>query len=182
MVIHDFPRSSCPSKPTFESVYEEYYQAILRYLYKHIGNLHDAEDLTAETFLYCYRTYERYDPQKSSVSTWLYLAAGSRLKNYYRDRKEHVDLSELEERLFTDETDMERAAYLEQLRHLLAKKLEELPEKQQKVIIMRFFQEKEFDEIAATLGTTSGNVRVILSRTLDKLEKEFSGIKDDWSV
>ena len=77
---------------------------------------------------------------------------------------------------------MEHAAYLEELRRLLAEKLGRLPEKQQKVIIMRFFQEKEFDEIAAALGTTSGNVRVILSRTLDKLEKEFSAIKDDWSV
>ena len=182
MIIHEFPGKGTRQKPPFESVYEDYYQAIVRYLAKHTGNLQDAEDLAAETFLYCYQNYDHYDPEKSAVTTWLYLVAGSRLKNHYRDRKEHVELSELEEHLFVEETDMERAAYLEELRRMLAAKLQRLPERQQKVIVMRFFQEKEFDEIAATIGTSPGNVRVILSRALDKLEKDFSGTKDDWSV
>lgn len=181
-MIIDFPGKGVPQKPPFESVYEEHYQAIVRYLYKHTGNLHDAEDLAAETFLYCYQTYDRYDPAKSSVSTWLYLVTNSRLKNHYRDKKEHVDLSELEERLFTEDSDMERAAYLQELRRLLAEKLQRLPERQQKVVVMRFFQEKDFDAIAAQLDTTPGNVRVMLSRALDKLEKDLAGIKDDWSV
>ena len=182
MIIHKFPAKKVPQKPTFEAVYEENYQAIVRYLLKHTGNLHDAEDLAAETFLYCYQNYDRYDPEKSAITTWLYLVAGSRLKNYYRDHKEHVEISELEERLFVEESEMERAAWLEELRHLLAEKLENLNEKQQKVIVMRFFQEKSFDDIATVIGTTPGNVRVILSRALDKLEKDLSAIKDDWSV
>ena len=182
MIIHKFPTKSDPQKPTFESVYEDNYRAIVRYLYKHTGNLHDAEDLAAETFLYCYQNYDNYDPEKSSISTWLYLVASSRLKNHYRDRKEHVDLSELEERLFTEEIDMERAAWLEELRRLLAEKLQRLPERQQKVVVMRFFQQKDFDEIAVAIDTTPGNVRVILSRALDKLEKDFAEIKDDWRV
>ena len=181
-MIHEFPGKPVRQKPSFETVYEENYQAIVRYLHRHTGNAQDAEDLASETFLYCYRTYDNYDPEKSSVSTWLYLAAGSRLKNYYRDRREHVELSELEERLFTEETDMERAAWLEQLRRVLAEKLGALNEKQQRVIVMRFFQEKSFDEIAAAIGSTPGNARVMLSRALDKLEKDFSAIKDDWRI
>ena len=182
MIIHKFPPKNVLQKPPFESVYEDNYQAIVRYLYKHTGNFHDAEDLAAETFLYCYQNYDRYDPEKSSISTWLYLVAGSRLKNHYRDKKDYIELSELEERLFSEETDMERAAWLEELRCLLAEKLQQLPERQRRIIIMRFFQEKDFDEIAAAIGTTSGNARVILSRTLDKLEKDFSIIKNDWRI
>ncbi len=182
MIIHRFPGADALKKPTFESVYEDYYQAILRYLLKHIGNMPDAEDLAAETFLYCYQNYDSYDPAKSSVPTWLYLVAGSRLKNYYRDKKEHVEISELEERLFVEESDMERAAWLEELRSMLAEKLKRLPERQQKAVVMRYFQDKEYDEIASALDTTPGNVRVMLSRTLDKLEQELAGMKDDWSV
>ena len=181
MIIHYYDQKRDAEKPSFELVYQEYYQPLLRYLMKKTGNLQDAEDLTAEAFLYCYQNYDQYDPARSAVSTWLYLAANSRLKNYYRDRKDHVELSELEERLFTEETDMERAAYLEELRHVLNDKLDRLPERQQKAVVLRFFYQKSFDEIAAALDTTPGNVRVILSRAMDRLEKEFSMIKEDWS-
>ena len=47
---------------------------------------------------------------------------------------------------------------------------------------MRYFQEKEYDEIADALGTTAGNVRVILSRALDRLKKEMPDLKEDWSL
>lgn len=182
MIIHRSPGADASKKPTFESVYEDYYQAILRYLLKHTGNMQDAEDLAAETFLYCYQNYDSYDPAKSSVPTWLYLVAGSRLKNHYRDKKEYVEITELEERLFAEESDMERAAWLEELRRMLAEKLKRLPERQQRAVVMRYFQEKDFDEIAAALDTTPGNVRVMLSRALDKLEKDISGMKEDWGV
>ena len=182
MIIHIFPGVDAPTKPPFESVYEDYYQGVLRYLLKHTGKMQDAEDLAAETFLYCYQNYDSYDPAKSSIPTWLYLVAGSRLKNYYRDRKEHVEISELEERLFAEESDMERAAWLDELRRMLAEQMQTLPKRQQKAIVMRFFQNKSTDEIAAALDVSPGNARVLLSRALDKLERHLSIIKDDWSV
>ena len=182
MRIIEFPQKTCAAKPSFESVYEECYQPLLHYLYKKTGRMQDAEDLTSETFLYCYRSYDSYDPAKSKASTWVYLVANSRLKNYYRDKREHVEISELENLLRAEETDMERAAWLEQLRVFLADKLECLPERQQQIIALRFFQEKDYDEIADTLGITAGNARVLLSRAIDRLRKEMGDSQFDWSV
>ena len=182
MIVYTFEKKDVSEKPPFETVYEKYYTSVLRYLQKKTGNLQDAEDLAAETFLYCFRNYERYDPEKSAVSTWLFLAANSRLKNYYRDRREHADFSELEEYLFAEEADMERAVFLEELRGVMSDMLRKLPERQQKAVVMRFFQQKDFREIAAEMETTPGNARVILARALDKLEKEFSAVRMDWSV
>ena len=123
MRIIEFPQKTCAAKPSFESVYEECYQPLLHYLYKKTGRMQDAEDLTSETFLYCYRSYDSYDPAKSKASTWVYLVANSRLKNYYRDKREHVEISELENLLPAEETDMERAAWLEQLRGFLGRRI-----------------------------------------------------------
>ena len=182
MTIIEFPLKNRAAKPAFEDLYEEYYQPLLHYLYKKTGNMQDAEDLTSETFLYCYRSYDQYDPEKSAVSTWVYLVANSRLKNHYRDKREHVEISELENLLPAEETDMERAAWLEQLRGFLADRLECLPERQQQIIALRFFQEKDYDEIADTLGITAGNARVLLSRAIDRLRKEMGDSQFDWSV
>ena len=161
-------------KMTFETFYNKYSQEVYRYLLGKIGQKEIAEDIASESFLYCYEHYESYDPQKSAVSTWLYLVVNSRLKNYYRGRKETVEWSELEDYLFDDQPDLDRSIYLEELRDVLATCINSLSEVQQQVIVKRFFQHREFDEIATELGISSGNVRVIQSRALAKLRKDCS--------
>lgn len=69
---------------SFESFYAQYAQQVHRYLYRKIGNVQDAEDLTADIFEYCYRQFNTFDPQKASIKTWLYVIVNSRYKNYLR--------------------------------------------------------------------------------------------------
>lgn len=132
-------------------------------------NENDAMDLAGEIFIYCFEHYDSFDPEKSSTATWAFLVANSRLKNYYRDRKSATDISELEDFLFADPTDMDKAIFLTQLRGKMADALDSLPEKQRTIVILRYFKEKSFEEIAEKYQTTPGNIRVILSRTLERL-------------
>lgn len=163
--------------PDFEVFYEENYSKVLFYLVKKMPNRDDAEDLAGEVFLYCYSHYDDFDPIKSSITTWLFLIVNSRLKNYYRDRRERVDIGEMENYLFEEADEMDKAVYLEQLREKIAACLDKLPERQREIIILRYFKEMDYAAIADRLGMTAGNVRVVLSRTLDKLEKEFTDFK-----
>ena len=164
----------------FEQVYDRYYFDVFRFFLKRIENHQESEDLTSEVFLYCYKNYDRYDSEKSAVSTWLFLVAKSMLKTYYRDRKQYFDISDFEEWLLTDEQDITRAIYLEQLRSFLADQIKLLPEKQQRAVIMRFFQEKDFEEIAQALNTTQGNARVIISRAISRLKQSLGNLECDW--
>ena len=77
---------------------------------------------------------------------------------------------------------MDKAVYLEELRAKMAKALSELSEKQRHVVIMRYFQNREYAEIADALNISQGNARVILSRALDQLEQNFKNTESDWSV
>ena len=52
----------------------------------------------------------------------------------------------------------------------LGRGLDALPERQRRIVELRYFREWSNAEIARELGLTEGNVRVILSRALDKLE------------
>ena len=154
---------------SFEDFYNKYSDEVFYYLQKKIGNREMAEDLHSEIFLYCYEHYSSYDPQKSAQPTWLYLVTNSRLKNYYRSRRETVEWSELEEFLFDERIDMDRAVYLEELRAAITVAVKKLSDIQQKVILMRYFKNREFEDIARELETTPGNIRVIQSRALAKL-------------
>ena len=158
-------------KPPFEEFYEANYSRVVQYIRRKLENLHDAEDLASEIFVYCYSHYEDYDPEKSSLTTWLYMIVNSRIKNHYRDARTYVDLEELVGVIPDETVDMDACIYLQQLRQGLERAMAKLPERQRKIVFMRYFEERSSAEIAAELGITPGNVRVLLSRALDTLEK-----------
>lgn len=158
-------------KPSFQEFYSTYYQKVVFYINKKISNPFDAEDLASEIFLYCYSHYDDYDPQKSALSTWLYLIVNSRIKNHYRDAKTYVDLESLVGVLSDDTIDMDACIYLQQMKQQLEKAMNRLPDRQRQIVKMRYFEEKSNAEVAAALGMTQINVRVQLSRALDILEK-----------
>lgn len=154
----------------FEQYYQKYYLQSLRYVHKRIQNLHDAEDLVGDSFLYCYEHYTEYDPNKASFATWLYLVVNSRIKNYYRDRKETVELDSVSELLRTLSADsVEQAIELSRLRELLYQALNNLTETQRQIVIMKYFHNYSSKKIAERTGVSEGNVRVILSRALFRL-------------
>ncbi len=158
-------------KPEFSVFYSENLQRTVQYIYKKLGNQQDAEDLAGDVFLYCYSNYENYDPRKSSLNTWLYLIVNSRIKNYYRDRRIYTDLDDVVGIIPDESNDMDACIYLEQATSHVRKAIDRLPEKQRRVVILRYFEEKTSEQIAGELGITPGNARVLLSRAIDTLEK-----------
>ena len=159
-------------KPTFEQLYEQYYTPILRYILKRIGSYQEAEDLAANVFVTAYRNYEGYDPTKVSPATWLYMICSSRLKNYYRDRRENISLDDEDNPVDVSSDELiEDAVLMEERSRMLHQAIDRLPERQRQAVRMKYFRNMSAADIAAELGTTAGNVRVILNRSMDKLKE-----------
>lgn len=154
----------------FDAFYQEYYNQVYWYIYKKINRTEDAQDLTGDVFCSCYKNFNNYDPEKSAITTWLYVIVNNRLKNYYRDRKITMSLDEqVDERYFSSDDDMANAIMIEDYREMLADAISTLPEKYQLIVILKFFGEKQSDEIATIMNMSAGNVRVTLSRSLKKI-------------
>lgn len=71
-------------KPAFETVYEENYEKLYKYVYMVLLNREDAEDIVSETFIAALAHYEEYDPGKGSVITWLSRIAYNKAMNYLK--------------------------------------------------------------------------------------------------
>lgn len=158
-------------KKIFAVYFENLHLKVYHYILKKIQNPADAEDLMMESFAACWQKYELFDPCKASFETWLFVVVCNRIKNYYRDKK----TAELLDEFFPDEMNLEddvlTAIHLSQLRDRLADALWELPEQQRKMILYRYFGNKNAREIADIMGMSHSNVRAQLSRTLTRLKK-----------
>ena len=164
----------------FDDFYKEYYNQVYWYIYKKINHAEDAQDLAGDVFCSCYKNFNNYDPQKSSITTWLYVIVNNRLKNYYRDRKVNVSLDEqIDERYLAVGDDLTQAVLIEDYRNILADAIATLPEKYQLIVILKFFGEKQSDEIAGIMNMSAVNVRVTLSRALKKINDYL--IKHGWN-
>ena len=155
----------------FEKIYNLYYSRIYSYIKKRISNHQECEDLTNDVFINFYKKMENFNEERCSVSTWLYVIASNRLKNYYRDMKEELLLENMEVYIGTDEETPEKILELEEMRQELLEALKMLSVKERSILIQKFYMGKSSVEIAENMELTAGNVRIIQKRSLEKLKK-----------
>ena len=153
----------------FEEIYRDFKDKVESYIRARVNDHHVAEDLASDVFFKVYKNIERYDPEKAAVSTWVFTIVSNTLKNYYRDRKSTASLDDMEGFEPSFEEDMDRAMRLDEIRQYLDEVLEDLDETRRRILLMRYYDEMKTKDIADALGMTAGNVRVILTRTLKKL-------------
>lgn len=167
---------------TFEELYHTQYNKVVHYLSSHTASVQDAEDIANNAFMICYNKYDTYDNSRASRVTWLYVIVKNLLKNYYRDKKDHVSLDDETSNVIAAYTDeMEAAAELTEMRGMLAQALKTLDEDKRQIVILRYFHDRSSKEIADITGHSEGNVRVILNRSLKKLNEYFKARNIDAS-
>lgn len=162
----------------FEDFYEEYYAQAYRYALKKIGKPNDAEDLVSEVFLYCYEHFSMYDPAKAPIGAWLHIVLKSRLANYFRDHRKELSTDQIDLNWEPNEANsfnqIEKAIETMDLRDKLQLALSSLSPIQQQLVVLRYFHDCTTAQMALETGLTPGNVRTMLSRALDKIERYWN--------
>ena len=165
------------SKAQLDAEFSELYRAHLRdvysYAYYRIGNHHDAEDLTEQTFLQAYRHFERAQRESGGrpLRPWLIRIAHNLAANLYRDRSRRPASS------IDDTSELAAVHTTEDLvegRDELARVLEEvrrLPDDRREALIMRFALGMDNREIARAMGRSDGATKVLIHRAIKQLEE-----------
>ena len=147
-------------------------RVIRLYLNSAIYNRADAQDVLQRVALCAYQKYDEYDASQS-FQGWLFGIAKFEVLGYFRNlgRNPEVIDSEISERLADNMEDQSEAISREddERREKLEQLLTQLPEKAQELVRLRFFENREYDEIASLLNTNEGAVRTALSRIIAKL-------------
>ena len=156
-------------------LYSEYAPAIFRFCRRALPTREDAEDATMEIFMKLRDKLIQYD-QTRSFSAWLYKVAANHCWDLLRRRKsrqdketedlenvplEHPDPNQLE-KLIEQRTS-------EEVRRALAK----LGSRARMALVMRYYSDMSYDEIADALGVRRAFVGVVLLRARHELRQSL---------
>ena len=162
----------------FTELYRAHLRDVYSYSYYRVGNHHDAEDLTEQTFLQAYRHFQRAQRESNGrpLRPWLIRIAHNLAANYYRDRSRKPQTNLEDAGVLTATHDTESLVEGREEVHGVLAGVAKLPDDRREALIMRFALDMDNREIARALGRTEGATKVLIHRAIKQLEQ---GLKED---
>lgn len=154
----------------FDGLYLAYAERVFRYLFSRVGNRHEAEELTAQTFLAALEKFHTYR-HRGHFAAWLFSIARNKAIDSFRRGRRLGDLADaeamaIESDLLTDVADREQLT-------ALRTRIAELPQDQIELLRLRYVADLQFAEIAALLGRSEGSLKKSLYRCLERLQRQL---------
>jgi len=166
------PKPKAQLDEEFAELYRRHLRDVYSYAYYRVGNHHDAEDLTEQTFLQAYRHFERAQRESRGrpLRPWLIRIAHNLAANLYRDRaRRPVSPIDDDTTLSAPHTTEELVEDRDELAKVLAG-IGTLSEDRREALIMRFALGMDNREIARALGRSDGATKVLIHRAIKQLE------------
>ena len=161
-------------REAFTKAYDDNVNDIYRFVYYKIGSDEEAKDITSAIFLKTWNHIQNNTLESAkTLRALLYKVARSTIIDYYRANGRTKIIS-----LEDDKNRVDVATYIDEDARIDIKrdieivrsKLPLLKEEYKEIIVMRFINELELDEIADITGKSKGNIRVLTHRALKALK------------
>lgn len=157
----------------FGELYEKYYDRIFRFVYRQTDDEDLTADLCSQTFLGALKNVQRYQFRGVPFSAWLYKIASNEVNKHYRKEKK-IKVLNIEELRVRELMEQANEDWDEELIERMLTFLKELPTEMLQVLELRFFEDKDFKEIAFILDITESGAKMRTYRAIDRLRKYFN--------
>lgn len=156
----------------FGQLYKKYFDSIFGFIYRQTDDEDIAADLCSQTFLNALKNVDKFTFKGVPVSAWFYKIASNEVNRHYRKKKSDKTFS-LEEDRIRNLYEQANEGWDEEMVERLLGYLAELPAEMLEVLNLRFFEDKDFKEIAFILDITESGAKMRAYRALDSLRKNF---------
>ena len=161
-------------RDALEELYLIHFDRIYSYLHVSVGNRHDAEDLTTQTFLKMLEKIGSFKWQSAPFSAWLFRIAHNLAMDHFRARRRWQPEEEVPEPPGDEEPSAELAAMQTIGRESMLKLIERLSPEQQQVLTLKFVFNFPNADVATVLGKSEGAVKSLQHRALASLNKQIT--------
>jgi RNA polymerase sigma-70 factor (ECF subfamily) len=159
---------------TREKAFRELISLYKERLYWHIRKIvishDDTDDVLQNTFIKVYRNIGKFN-QESKLFSWMYRIATNESISFInkRAKERNVAVSEMHEQL-TSSLESDNYFSGEEIQKILQMAIATLPQKQQLVFNMKYFDDLKYTEISEILGTTVGALKASYFHAVKKIE------------
>jgi RNA polymerase sigma-70 factor (ECF subfamily) len=161
-------------RDALEELYLIHFDRIYSYLHVSVGNRHDAEDLTTQTFLKMLEKIGSFKWQSAPFSAWLFRIAHNLAMDHFRARRRWQPEEEVPEQPGEEEPSAELRAMQTIGRESMLKLIDRLSPEQQQVLTLKFVFNLPNAEVAAILDKTEGAIKSLQHRALVSLQKQIA--------
>jgi RNA polymerase sigma-70 factor (ECF subfamily) len=148
----------------FADLYARHFDRVYAFVRHRVALRSDAEDLTGEVFKQALANFPRFEWRGVPFIAWLYRIAGNAIADHYARAARERTLPA------GGDAEAEGAAWeVAERRALLYRAVRELPADQQRVVHMRFGEERTVADIARALGRSEGAIKQLQFRALQQL-------------
>jgi RNA polymerase sigma-70 factor, ECF subfamily len=167
-------RAQKGDREALEELYLIHFDRIYSYLQMTVGNRHDAEDLTNQTFVKMLESIERFQWRKVPISAWLFRIAHNLAMDHFRGHRRWQPEEEPPEPEDSAELSAEEEALHSIGRQSMLEMIEGLSPDQQQVLALKFVFNFPNADVATILGKTEGAVKSLQHRALASLQRELA--------
>jgi RNA polymerase sigma-70 factor (ECF subfamily) len=155
----------------FRVLITEYKERLYWHIRKIVISHDDTDDVLQNTFIKIFRGIDKFK-RDSKLYSWMYRIATNESITFInkRARDRNIDISEIKQDLVTSLTSDEWFTG-DEIQLILQKAVATLPEKQQLVFNMKYFDDLKYDEISTILETSVGGLKASYFHAVRKIEK-----------
>lgn len=150
-----------------------HYDEIYRFVYRKVGNQADAQDITQDVFLRFVSNIKRYR-ECGKLKSYLFKLAINATTDYFRNKHDSFPLNELDEICVSSPTILDNIVMKEDIQ-LIYEALNALPDFQSNVIILRFYHNLSFHDIAKITDCTVSTAKSRYRQGIEKIKKRIRG-------
>ena len=165
---------------TKEKAFKELISLYKERLYWHVRKIvishDDTDDVLQNTFIKIYKNISKFK-QESKLFSWMYRIATNEAITFInkRNKERKIDISEVQEQIVsTLESDIYFSG--EEIQEILQKAIASLPQKQQLVFNMKYFDNIKYTQISEILGTSVGALKASYFHAVKKIESYIKKI------
>ena len=167
-------RAQQGDRDALEELYLIHFDRIYGYLHMSVGNRHDAEDLTTQTFLKMLESIGRFRWRSAPFSAWLFRIAHNLAMDHFRARKRWQPEEDVPEPPGSEEPSAEMLAMQSIGRQSMLEMIDTLSPEQQQVLTLKFVFNFVNADVATILGKTEGAIKSLQHRALISLQKQIT--------
>ena len=160
------------SPNAFAELYHRHVTNVYRYLLVRVGTVHDAQDLTTQTFLAALRNIASYQGA-GKFRSWLLGIARRKVADYFRQRRETLPLEMAEDMPHTN-VSLEEFVDQQLRLEMVAQMLHDLSPERAEALALRLFGQLSVAEVAQVMDKSEVAVKMLIYRGISQLQQRLN--------